>query len=170
MASSLHAGMTVEQAVASVTECELLDDNIRSDFQELYSKLKLGIPMPDAFYGFAKMTGSKDAYDVATAVTIMTEIGGDAGVAIEKIQKNIEERLLYRRKRESLLTESKLLAFFSDIIPVFILTGTCILMPDTINAYFTSIPMMAVFISIIVALCIGSLVIRKMLHSGVDVS
>lgn len=50
-------------------------------------QLKLGIPISQAFYEFADMTKSKDAYDVATAITIMVDVGGDAGVAVEKIQK-----------------------------------------------------------------------------------
>ncbi len=170
MAASLHSGLTVEKAIDSVVNCELLDDSIRDDFRLLSSKLKLGTPLADAFFDYAKLTDSKDAYDVATAIVIMNELGGDAGVAIEKLQKNIENRLLYRRKRESMMTESKLIATFADIVPLVILAGTYILMPDTIAAYFETPTMTIAFITIIVIMLIGSVVVHKMLGNKVDAS
>lgn len=170
LAASLHSGMTIEQAVESVVNCQLLHDSIREDFQRLLSKLKLGTPLAEAFFDFAKTTGNKDAYDVATAISIMVEIGGDAGLAIEKLQKNIEDRLLYRKKRESMMTESKIIALFADIVPIVILAGTYITMPDTINAYFEDTLMTIVFFSIIAVLLLGSVIVHKMLGNKLDAS
>ena len=170
MAAALHSGSTVELAIDSVITCELLHESIRDDFRILSSKLKLGIPISQAFYEFADMTKSKDAYDVATAITIMVDVGGDAGVAVEKIQKNIEDRLLYRKKRESMMTESKLIAIFSDVMPILILAGTYLFMPDSINAYFQNNTMTLIFLALIAVLFIGSVVVHKMLANTFDAS
>lgn len=170
MASSLHSGMTVEQAIDSVVNCELLHDDIRDDFRVLASQMKLGASISDVFFEFAQNTGNKDVYDVATAITIMTEVGGDAGVAIEKLQKNIEDRLMYRKKRESMMTESKIIAVFADVMPILILMGTYIFMPDAIHAYFESGTMMIMFIVIIALLLAGSVIVHKMLANKVDIS
>lgn len=170
MASSLHSGMTVEQAIDSVVNCELLHDDIRDDFRVLASQMKLGASISDVFFEFAQNTGNKDVYDVATAITIMTEVGGDAGVAIEKLQKNIEDRLMYRKKRESMMTESKIIAVFADVMPILILMGTYIFMPDAIHAYFESGTMMIMFIVIIALLLAGSVIVHKMLTNKVDIS
>lgn len=170
MAAGLHSGMTVEQAIDSVITCELLHEHIREDFKILSAKMKLGIPISDAFYQFAEMTESNDAKDVATAITIMTEVGGDAGTAIEKIQKNIENRLLYRKKRESMMTESKLIALVADVMPIIILVGTYIFMPGTIESYFESTTMTLIFIVIIGILLVGSLVVHRMLKNKIDAS
>lgn len=170
MASSLHSGMTVEQAIDSVVNCELLHDDIRDDFKVLASQMKLGASISDVFFEFAQNTGNKDVYDVATAITIMTEVGGDAGVAIEKLQKNIEDRLMYRKKRESMMTESKIIAVFADVMPILILMGTYIFMPDAIHAYFESGTMMIMFIVIIALLLAGSVIVHKMLANKVDIS
>ena len=170
MASSLHSGMTVEQAIDSVVNCELLHDDIRDDFRVLASQMKLGASIFDVFFEFAQNTGNKDVYDVATAITIMTEVGGDAGVAIEKLQKNIEDRLMYRKKRESMMTESKIIAVFADVMPILILMGTYIFMPDAIHAYFESGTMMIMFIVIIALLLAGSVIVHKMLANKVDIS
>lgn len=170
MAASLHSGITVEKAIDSVVDCELLNDSIRDDFRLLSSKLKLGKPLAEAFYDFAELSGSKDVYDVATAITIMNELGGDAGVAIEKLQKNIEDRLLYRRKRESMMTESKLIAFFSDIVPLVILAGTYVFMPDTISKYFETPTMTLAFMAIIAVMLLSSVIVHKMLGNKIDAS
>lgn len=170
MASSLHSGMTVEQAIDSVINCDLLNKEIRSDFQLLSSKLKLGIPISQAFYEFADITESKDARDVATAITIMVEVGGDAGVAIEKIQKNVEDRLLYRKKREAMMTESRIIAIVSDVIPLLIIAGIYVFMPDIAATFIAGGPMTLIFIAVIILMIIGSIITRKMLSARIDAS
>lgn len=170
MSSSLHSGMTVEQAIDSVIDCELLHKNIRDDFQFLSAKMKLGIPISQAFYEFAEMTESRDAKDVATAITIMTDVGGDAGVAIEKIQKNIEDRLLYRKKRESMMTESKIIVIASDVMPLIILAGIYMFMPGSIQSFFESPMLTMVFFIIIGLILLGSVVVHKMLGSKLEAS
>ena len=170
MASSLHSGMTVEQAIDSVVNCELLHDDVRDDFRVLASQMKLGASISDVFFEFAKNTGNKDVHDVATAITIMTAVGGDAGEAIEKLQKNIEDRLMYRKKRESMMTESKIIAVFADIMPILILVGAYIFMPAAIQSYFESNTMLALFIVIIFLLLVGSVIVHKMLENKIDVN
>lgn len=170
MAASLHSGMTVEQSIDSVVRCELLHEDIRDDFKILSSKMKLGMPLSQAFYEFAEMTENKDTYDVATSITIMLEVGGDAGNAIEKIQKNIEDRLLYRKKRESMLTESKMIAVVSDVMPLLILAGMYVLMPESINAFFRTQTMTMIFVIDMLVLLLGSVVVHKMLSDKMDAS
>lgn len=170
MASSLHSGMTVEQAIDSVVDCELLHESIRDEFSILFSQMKLGKSISDVFFEFAKETGNKDVYDVATAITIMTAVGGDAGEAIEKLQKNIEDRLMYRKKRESMMTESKIISIFADVMPIIILIGTYVFMPETIQSYFETPVMTISFVSIIAVLLIGSVIVHKMLGNKIDVS
>lgn len=170
MASSLHSGMTVEQAIDSVVNCELLHESIRDDFRVLSSKLKLGTSISDAFFEFAKDTENKDVFDVATAITIMTDVGGDAGVAIEKLQKNIEDRLMYRKKRQSMMTESQIIVLFADIMPIIILAGTYLFMPEVIKSYFESSVMTIAFLVIVAILLIGSVVVHKMLGNKMDLN
>lgn len=170
MAASLHSGMTVETSVDSVVNCELLDDSIRDDFRLISSSIKLGTPLETVFYEYADRTGSRDVYDVATAISIMNELGGDCGAAVEKLQKNIEDRLQYRKKRESMMAESKLIVIIADVVPLVILAGTYVLMPDTINAYFSSPTMTIIFIVIMALMLVGSVVVHKMLGNKIDAS
>ena len=170
MASSLHSGMTIEQSIDSVIKCELLHPEIREDFMLLSSKMKLGSSISTVFYEYADISESKDVADVATAITIMTSIGGDAGVAVEKIQKNIEDRLLYRKKRNSMMTESKILTITCDVVPIIILVGSFIFMPDAMMSYIHDMDKMIILIVICGILFVGSVIIHKMLGNKIDVA
>lgn len=134
------------------------------------SKLKLGTSISDAFFEFAKDTENKDVFDVATAITIMTDVGGDAGEAIEKLQKNIEDRLMYRKKRQSMMTESQIIVLFADIMPIVILAGTYLFMPEVIKSYFESSVMTIAFLVIVAVLLAGSVVVHKMLGNKMDLN
>ena len=170
MASSLHSGLSVEQSIDSVADCELIHPSMREEFSILSSNMKLGIPISTSLYEFADKYEDRDIYDVAVAVTIMMEIGGDIGTAIEKIEKNIEDRLLYKKKRKSMLAESKMLALFADILPIFIFLGTCVFMPGTITSYFQSPTLMIVLMTAIILIAAGSVVIRKMLKNEKEIN
>ena len=168
MASSLHAGLTVQQSVESVVTCELLHETIREDFKILLAKLKLGTPVDKAFYEFAEITGNKDAYDTAAAIDIMINVGGDAGVAIEKIQKNIEDRLLYRKKRESIMAEANILAIATDAMPIVTIGLMYVAVPDIMKKYFESTQGIVILVGLVGIMLFGSVVIRKMLKQTTD--
>ena len=137
---------------------------------QISSKLKLGHPIPETFEEYAEETGSKDAKDVATAITIMLEVGGDPGKAIEKLQRDIENRLLYRRKRESMMTEGRIISIASDVVPILVLAGTAVLMPGTLQSYFESPLLLMVFAGMLVTMLVGSIVVHHMLDDKADVS
>ena len=168
MASSLHSGMTVQQAVDSVAECELLHDSVREDFRTISAKMKLGVSIPEAFYEYAQKTENKDVYDTATAIDIMLTVGGQAGDAIEKILKNIEDRLLYRKKRESIMAESNIVALATDVMPLLTIALMYIVLPDLMSVYLEDTTYTVLFITMIGAMLLGSIVIRKMLKPGKD--
>jgi len=170
MASALHSGRSVGQAVDAVAACDLLDEKMRNDFRGLSAKIKLGTPIAQVFEEYAEDSDSNDAEDVATAISIMMEVGGDPGKAVEKLENDIERRLLYRRKRESMMVEGKLISLMSDIVPFIILGGTFIVMPGTIQSYFTSPLLTAVFVGVIVVMAIGSVITHKMLDDKADIS
>lgn len=170
MASALHSGRTIGQAVDTVATCDLLDPQTQKEFMQISSKLKLGHPIPETFEEYAEETGSKDAKDVATAITIMLEVGGDPGKAIEKLQRDIENRLLYRRKRESMMTEGRIISIASDVVPILVLAGTAVLMPGTLQSYFESPLLLMVFAGMLVTMLVGSIVVHHMLDDKADVS
>ena len=77
---------------------------------------------------------------------------------------------MYRKKRESMMTESKIIVLFADLMPIVILIGTYLFMPDTFRSYFQSPVLTVAFIIIISILLIGSIVVHKMLGNKIDVN
>ena len=100
----------------------------------------------------------------------MLEVGGDPGKAIEKLQRDIENRLLYRRKRESMMTEGRIISIASDVVPILVLAGTAVLMPGTLQSYFESPLLLMVFAGMLVTMLVGSIVVHHMLDDKADVS
>ncbi len=163
MAASLNAGLSFEQAIDAVISSELVHRQVRDDFRHLSADIKLGVPVTKAFYSYADRTQNEDVYDVATAVSIMLEIGRDEGTGIRQIQKNIEDRMLYRKKRKAALAESKALVYAADIIPVIVVITMVLGTPDIINAYMASSGMTVLFIGILVWVMIGSVVVHRIM-------
>jgi len=163
MAASLTAGLTFGQAIDAVIKSELVNRQVRDDFMRLSSDIKLGMPIPDAFYAYAARTQNEDVYDVATAVSIMLEIGKDEGQGIRQIQKNIEDRMLYRKKRKAMMVESRLLSGAAAIIPAAIIVLMFVMMPDSVNFYFSGPSNTAMFFVLVAMPVIGAVIVRGML-------
>ena len=163
MSASLNAGLSFGQAVDDVILSDLVHKQVRDDFRRLSASIKMGIPITGAFYEYAKRTGNEDVYDVAVAVSIMLETGKDEGAGIKQIQKNIEDRMMYRKKRKASMAESRALVYASDIIPVIVLLVMIFGTPDIIGAYFESSAMTVLFVFMIGWIMAGSVVVHRML-------
>lgn len=170
MSSSLNANMSFEQAIDSVVDNELLSDSIRDDFRVLSAKIKLGMSIPQVFEEYAAYTKDDDVKDTAITISIMMDIGKDEALAIKEIQKSIEDRLLYRKKRDSMMTESKIMIQFGDWMPILTVGMLYLFAPGMLSAYFTSIPMMMVFAALIGMMLLGSLVTHKLIVQKKDIS
>lgn len=163
MSASLNAGLSFGQAVDDVITSDLVHRQVRDDFRRLSAGIKMGIPITDSFFEYAKRTGNEDVYDVAVAVSIMLETGKDEGAGIKQIQKNIEDRMMYRKKRKASMAESKALVYASDIIPVIVLFVMIFGTPDIIGAYFESSAMTVLFVFMIGWIMAGSVIVHRML-------
>lgn len=163
MSASLNAGLSFGQAVDDVITSDLVHRQVRDDFRRLSASIKMGIPIIDSFFEYARRTGNEDVYDVAVAVSIMLETGKDEGAGIKQIQKNIEDRMMYRKKRKASMAESKALVYASDIIPVIVLLVMIFGTPDIIGAYFESSAMTVLFIFMIGWIMAGSVIVHRML-------
>lgn len=170
MASSLNANMSFEQAIDSVVENTLLSDTIRDDFRVISSRVKLGTPIPQAFEEYAELTKDADVKDTAVSIRIMMDVGKDEALAMKEIQKSIEDRLMYRKKREAMMTESKIMINFGDWMPLITVGGLYLLAPGMLSAFFESGQMMLIFIALIGMMVLGSLVMHKLIKQKNDIS
>ena len=170
MSASLTSKMSFEKSIEAVTQSELIDGNVKTDFKQLLADINVGVPVVKAFERYAEFTENEDVRDTATAISIMLELGKGEGEGIKKIQKNIEDRMLYRKQRKAMMTESKILVYTSDFIPllVFLIIGTT--SSETMSYYFSDMKMTVLFFGIIVWVLIGSVVIHKLMGNTKDIS
>lgn len=170
MSSSLNANMSFEQSIDSVVENTLMSDTIRDDFRVISSKIKLGTPIPQAFDEYAELTKDSDVKDTAISIRIMMDVGKDEALAMKEIQKSIEDRLMYRKKRDSMMTESKIMIMFGDWMPILTVGLLYLVAPGMLSAFFESGSMMLLFAGLIGMMLLGSLVMHKLIKQKRDVS
>jgi tight adherence protein B len=162
MASALRSNQTIQQAVDEVGKNVFIHESIREGFRQISSDLQVGIPVKEAFERFAGNSGSNDAKDVASAISMQNEVGGNEAQIISSISQNISDRLMVRKEIKSLFADTSVMILVMDIMPVIILAGLYYGTPQYITPYFESPLMTMIFISLIAANIIGSFIIRRM--------
>ena len=166
MASALRSNMTIQQAVEDTCNNVFIHESIRIGFRQIASDLKVGIPVKDAFERFAKNSGSKDAWDVAAAISMQNEVGGNEAFVVSNISQNINDRIMMRKEIKSLFADTDVMIFVMDIIPVAIIIGLYFYAPQYITPYFEDSLMILLFFGMLAVMLVGTFVIRRMARSA----
>lgn len=74
-------------------------------FAKLSADLQMGLPVSEAFQRMADDCGNEDAQDVALAIAVQDTVGGHEADVVLSIAKNIEERIMMRRKLKVFLLQ-----------------------------------------------------------------
>lgn len=163
LSASLRAGLTIEQAIDALCTNYFLPAEIRERFSQVSADMKIGIPISQAFLTFAKEAGSEDAYDVASAISMQTEVGGQESLLLDSIIKNIHARISVRKEIKAELTETDMMVNFFEVIPIVIMIGICTMMPDFILSFFSSAGMTMIFVLLVLLVIIGTFINKRML-------
>jgi len=166
MASSLRSNQTILQAIDDVCTNTFIHESVREGFRRISSDLKVGISVRKAFNRFAEQCGSKDARDVAAAIAMQHEVGGNEAQVISNISQSINDRIMARKEIKALFADTTVMITVMDIMPVVILIGLYFGAPQYITPYFSSPMMTILFIGLIVVTLVGSFVIRRMARSA----
>ena len=166
MASALRSNQTIQQAVDEVGQNVFIHESIREGFRQISSDLRVGLPVKEAFERFAELTGSNDAKDVASAIAMQNEVGGNEAQVISSVSQNISDRIMVRKEIKSLFADTSVMIFVMDIMPAIILIGLYFGAPQYITPYFESPLMTMLFIGLIVVTVIGSFIIRRMARTA----
>lgn len=166
LASALRSNMTIQQAVEDTCQNIFIHESVRAGFRQIASDLKVGISVKDAFERFAKHTGSRDAWDVAAAIAMQNEVGGNEAYVVSSIAQNINDRIMIRKEIKSLFADTDVMIFVMDIMPVAMIAGLYFYAPQYIMPYFESSLMTLVFFGLLSVMMAGAFVIRRMAHSA----
>jgi tight adherence protein B len=162
MASALRSNQTIQQAVDEVGQNFFIHESIKKGFRQISSDLRVGLPVKEAFERFAAETGSNDAKDVAAAITMQNEVGGNEAQIISSVSQSISERIMIRKEIKSLFADTAVMILVMDIMPIIILAGLYFGTPQYITPYFESPLMTMLFVGLITVTVVGSIIIRRM--------
>lgn len=160
LASALKSGLTIHQAVTEVANSPFVHDQIRKEFYQLDSDLKLGISISEAFRRFAERVKSQDAADVSMAITMQSKVGGKEAQVVETIAQNISNRIMLRKEVKSMFAGSNSTIVIMDIMPIIFLLFVFIGSDIYINIFFSSPLLTIVFFFLLAVILAGSIYIH----------
>jgi tight adherence protein B len=165
IASSVKSGLSIRQAVHDICSNYFIHDSIRNEFKQLDSDLQVGLSIHEGFDRFAKRVGSDDAVDVAIAISLQNQLGGDTGAIIETVTRDIYSRISNRRETKSLFAGSSSTIMVMDILPIVIIGFMAMASPQYLAPFFSSFTMKCVFWGLLGFMGLGSVVIRRIIKN-----
>lgn len=166
LASSLRANMTIQQAAEDAGSNIFIHESIRAGFRQITVDLKVGMSVKDAFERFARLYGNKDAWDVAAAISLQSEVGGSEAFVVSSIAQNINDRIMLRKEIRSLFADTSVMILAMDVLPFIIIAALYFYAPQYIVPYFENAAMTVLFFGLLGVMLVGSYVIRRMSRSA----
>jgi tight adherence protein B len=165
IASSVKSGSSIRQAVHDICSNYFIHDSIRNEFKQLDSDLQVGLSIYEGFDRFAKRVGSDDAADVAIAISLQNQLGGDTGAIIETVIRDIYNRMTNRRETKSLFAGSSSTIMVMDILPFAIIGFMAMFSSQYLAPFFTSLTMQCIFWGLIGFMGVGSIVVHRIVKN-----
>lgn len=150
MSSTLRAGGSLKQAIEDVAKARSIPGIIRVEFRRVLSDIEYGDSIERALYKLYERTGSRDIHNMALAVEIQRQIGGNIAELFDNISQTITNRNLMERDVRATLAQASASTTILSILP-FAIGGLIVLMNP---GYFD--PLFASFtgrLSILICIC-----------------
>ena len=165
MAGGMNSDLSIKESIDDVCRNELIDKEVREDFEELSNKISMGISVPDAFLQYAEYKNNSDIMDVYAVIYMENEIGGNRGRGVSQIAEKISQRMMLDKEIKTMFAGTNVMIKMVDILPPVMIVFMYVLAPTMFLPYFQSLYMFIVFIGLLVTMAAGSVVIRKLVKS-----
>ncbi|MBK5248664.1 MAG: type II secretion system F family protein, partial [Actinomycetales bacterium] len=159
MASSLRAGHSLLQAMASVSR--EAEEPTSVEFSRIINETRVGRELGAALDDTAERMDSEDFVWVTQAIAINREVGGNLAEVLDGVGHTIRERNQIRRQVKALSAEGKLSAYVLIALPFGITAFLAVSNPEYIAKFTQSLAGYAMIGVAVVQLIIGSLWLRK---------
>ena len=159
MASSLRAGHSLLQALASVSrEAEAPTSE---EFARIINETRVGRELAPALQETAERMGSQDFVWVTQAIAINREVGGNLAEVLDGVGHTIRERNQIRRQVQALAAEGKLSAYILMALPIGIAGFLFMTNPAYMVPFTQSLLGYALVAVALILLIAGGLWLRK---------
>ncbi|MET3862301.1 tight adherence protein B [Dietzia sp. 2505] len=159
MASSLRAGHSLLQALASVSrEAEAPTSE---EFARIINETRVGRELAPALEETAERMGSQDFVWVTQAIAINREVGGNLAEVLDGVGHTIRERNQIRRQVQALAAEGKLSAYILMALPIGIAGFLFMTNPAYMIPFTQSLLGYTLIVVALILLVAGGLWLRK---------
>ncbi|MDD9207507.1 type II secretion system F family protein [Georgenia sp. 10Sc9-8] len=162
MASSLRAGHSLLQALASVSR--EAEEPTSEEFARVINETRVGRDLSSALEETAERMGSQDFVWVTQAIAINREVGGNLAEVLDGVGHTIRERNQIRRQVKALAAEGKLSAYILMALPFGITAFLAVANPEYIARFTQSLIGYALIVASFVLLTVGGLWLRKVVN------
>ncbi|GAA1628259.1 type II secretion system F family protein [Georgenia ruanii] len=137
MASSLRAGHSLPQALASVARES--EQPTSEEFARVINEARVGRELGEALAETAARMGSEDFDWVTQAIAINREVGGNLAEVLDGVGRTIRERNQIRRQVKALSAEGKLSAIVLMALPFGIVAFLLVANPSYLAKFTQSL-------------------------------
>lgn len=159
MASSLRAGHSLPQALATVAQDA--EEPTREEFTRILNETRVGRDVSLALDETAVRMVSRDFAWVSEAIAINREIGGNLAEVLDRVTTTIRDRTQLRRQVATLSAEGKLSAYILLALPFAIAGFLSVANPSYLGRFTESAAGYGLLALGAVLLVIGSVLLRK---------
>lgn len=159
MSSSLRAGQSLMQALASVAK--EAEEPTSSELARIVNETRVGRPVVDALEEAAERMANVDFRWATQAIAINREVGGSLSDVLDGVATTIRERGMLRRQVAALSAEGRLSAVILMILPIGVAGFVGISNPGYLSP-FVEHPFGPVLIGVaVLLLVVGGIWLRK---------
>lgn len=160
IAASLKAGHSFRQGLQAVVDEG--QPPTSDEFKRVLTETSLGRPMDDALNEMSERVGSKNLDFVITAVTIQRQVGGSLAGIFDMVADSVRQRQQFVRKVKGLTAMGRMAAYVLIGLPFFLALTFTLVNPDYMRPLWETSAGHKIVIGGLVAMTLGSAVLRKM--------
>ena len=136
MNNAFKVGASPEQAIKVVSE--EMNDVIGLEYKQIYSEIKFGLSINDAFTRLSERLNLKEAEYIAASLEILNNTGGDVIKIFDSIEKNLFDQRKVKNEYKALTGSPKMISNFLFCLPIIFVLIILIINKDYFNPLFKS--------------------------------
>ena len=115
-----------------------MNDVIGLEYKQIYSEIKFGLSINDAFTRLSERLNLKEAEYIAASLEILNNTGGDVIKIFDSIEKNLFDQRKVKNEYKALTGSPKMISNFLFCLPIIFVLIILIINKDYFNPLFKS--------------------------------
>jgi tight adherence protein B len=166
MARSLRAGHSLPAALGVVAEQAL--EPVRGEFDEVFKKQNLGLPLREAMMQMLDRVPSQDLRVFVTGILVQKDTGGNLAEILDRIVNVIRERVRIQGEIRVHTAQGRMTGWILTALPVVLLVLINVIDAGYSSVLFTTTIGHYLLYLGIGLLCIGGFIIRTIIN-GIEI-